>query len=264
MNESDVDQLKQRAHGALGSLETACRSEMASRHIRQGLRPRFLYIQECLIYIRGAHSPHDHSPKDRIANCHINIYLHYFYICIRGAIDNMAWVAQHIHNVVPDASESRKQSCVNLFPAKSDNDFRKNLKGRNPKYVEILDKFDPWLKEICDFRNPIAHQIPIYSPPSVVPDTDQKKWMDANNQLSQIDYAQSPDLYMNKLRERSSIGKYIPLIVVSQSNHMEIYKLRDCTERDAMQFWSFALEFVTALVASCNDSSTASDGDSES
>lgn len=257
MNESDVDQLKQRAHGALGSLETACRSEMASRHISLGLRPRFLYIQECLIYIRGAHSPHDDSPKDRIANCHINIYLHYFYICIRGAIDNMAWVAQHIHNVVPDASESHKQRCVDLF--NSDNKFRKSLKDFNLKYVEILAKFDPWLKEICDFRNPIAHQIPIYSPPSVVSNEDKEEYMDANNQLSQIDYAQSPDLYMNKLRERSLIGKYIPLIVVRQSDHMEIYKLRDCTERDAMQFWSFALEFVTALVASCNDSSTVFD-----
>jgi len=91
---------------------------------------------------------------------------------VYGAIDNLAWVWVHERGL--------------------DTKIHRNRVGFREKHTEVrtsfsqdfqdyLRKLDPWLTYLVEYRDALAHRIPLYIPPGGV----QPKNLDAFNDLSQ-------------------------------------------------------------------------------
>src|SRR5262249_25094717 len=90
------------------------------------------------------------------------------YMNIRGTLDNFAWC--FLYEKEANAAISLPRMYVDLFA----NKFREL-----PSFVEIeqeISVHDTWNREVKTRRDPAAHRIPLYIPPSVIGDEDAERY----------------------------------------------------------------------------------------
>jgi hypothetical protein len=123
---------------------------------------------------------------------------------VYGCIDNLAWVWVHEKGL--------------------DSKIRRNSVGLRAKHTEVrstlsvgfqdyLVKLDPWLDYIIEYRDALAHRIPLYVPPGGVP----VRHVDAYNTLElgiqQALYVRGdPYEYERLLAEQNKLLVFQPLI----------------------------------------------------
>lgn len=89
-----------------------------------------------------------------------------FVLNVFGALDNLAWIW---------ASElPLKVSAMKTGLGPKCKDVRASF---SPGMLNYLRNLDPWFEHIVDFRDALAHRIPLYVPPYCVPDANDAAYM---------------------------------------------------------------------------------------
>ena len=129
----------------------------AKEYILHGVARRIKTIYKCIENIFNL-LPIDECSlykEDKIADATIN--LHAFYINIAGLLDNFAlviWLEKKpLEGVENNKNVGFDKKC-----------FRKSLSN---KFQEYLEKNSLWLEYIKNYRDALAHRIPLYIPPLI-------------------------------------------------------------------------------------------------
>jgi hypothetical protein len=126
------------------------------------------------------------------------LYIQSFIMNVFGALDNLVWIWVN-----------EKQLPIG-----------KNKVGLGPKCVAVRNSFssemrdylaslENWFEHLADFRDSLAHRIPLYIPPYCVPDIHQ----DAYTKLSVEKFAtQDHDEYLRLKNEQLKLVVYQPVM----------------------------------------------------
>jgi len=143
--------------------------------------------------------------KDVLQDTQINIQS--FFANVYGCIDNLAWVW--------------------VYEKGLDGKIRRNSVGLRAKHAEVrstlsasfqdyLVKLDSWLEYIIEYRDALAHRIPVYVPPGGVPVRHVDAYNTLERDIQEALYVRGdPDEYDRLLQEQNKLLVFQPLITHS-------------------------------------------------
>jgi hypothetical protein len=147
-------------------------SEQAAEYARHGYLRRLGTVRRCIENVFTLIPPdmNDIPHRNVLHDAQINIQA--FVANVYGCIDNLAWVW--------------------LYESGLATKIHRNRVGLRSKHTEVratlstnlqiyLQEIDPWLDYLIEYRDALAHRIPLYIPPGGVP----TKNVDAYNDLAQ-------------------------------------------------------------------------------
>lgn len=136
--------------------QSRLQAQDARKYMVQGVARRLASIRHSLARIFEAFPPEAVSPLGRERLEEVNIHLQAFVLHVNALQDNFAWAFVHEYGLQLDRHD------VSLF--------RKPLKRRLPQAIRTyLGRQDVsnWRTQYStDFRDALAHRIPLYVPPS--------------------------------------------------------------------------------------------------
>jgi hypothetical protein len=187
------------------------------RHLKQGLAPRHYVLRDCWEYLeQWCFEARDEALPEHIVS-KAALHLNGYYLNLRGALDNLAWMVHFELDLFPGVSEedSRRRR-VDLFG----DQFLKALRNRGDPRSEFLRKVLSeallWGKSLATWRDPAAHRIPLYIPPSTL---FQQNQVDEFRRLDALAGAAEGELggrsRVEILRAAHQIGTFVPVFVVS-------------------------------------------------
>ena len=149
-------------------------SERAREYAHHGFCRRIDILADCVAYVFSLLPPEQEDiPVDDDVTA-ATIFIQSFVINTFGCLDNLAWVWVYEKNYrEPDGSEIDPKS-VGLGPTYWH--LRKQFSAEFKTYLKGNKK---WFKHLTIFRDTLAHRIPLYVPPYIIP-TDK---MDVYRQL---------------------------------------------------------------------------------
>jgi hypothetical protein len=147
-------------------------SEQAAEHARHGYLRRLGTLRRCIENVFALIPPETNDIPDRNVLHDAQINIQTFVANVYGCIDNLAWVWLYESGLVGKIHRSR----VGLRSKHTE--VRATLSASLQAY---LQKIDPWLDYLIEYRDALAHRIPLYIPPGGVP----TKNVDAYNDLAQ-------------------------------------------------------------------------------
>jgi hypothetical protein len=135
-------------------------SANARRHFNEGFVRRHYMLQSSRLFLCQHCSQSRKEPLSPYEATDVAIHLNAYYLNLRGALDNLAWVLQYewqlLARVTEDGGRGR-QEC-NLFGPR----FLAALKLQQSELASVLDQHGNWAKELAKLRDPAAHRVPIY------------------------------------------------------------------------------------------------------
>ena len=141
----------------------------AQEYAHHGFMRRVRTLQRCIQNVFGVIPPERVVRPEKTELDDAQINLQAFYANIYGAVDNLAWI--WVFERGPKNIDRRK---VGL--RKRHAEIRSSLSAAFQKYLEGLDE---WFEYVVEFRDALAHRIPLYIPLRVQPEN-----VDAYNALS--------------------------------------------------------------------------------
>jgi hypothetical protein len=173
------------------------------------------------------------------------IHLNAYYINLRGALDNLAWVLQYEWQLLTGITEdSPSRLKCNLFTK----DFITAQHVRHPDLASLLSRYGNWAKELAELRDPAAHRVPIYVPPSTL--TSHEQLENFKNILAQIDVPSRElgDKYISEIyREAQAVGDFIPIMIISTPQGLMIRSISAQVRYDHDKYLSIASAVVNSL-----------------
>ena len=142
------------------------KNEKAKEFALHGLMRRLGVLNTAIHNIYECCSPEQCAPLEISEANKIVINLQSFMINVYGCLDNIAWIWVHENEInIPNREVGLTSSNKTMRSYFSD-DFQSRL-------IE----FDPWCREyLKNYRDALAHRIPLYVPPVSFTDNDQKTY----------------------------------------------------------------------------------------
>ncbi|WP_133502058.1 hypothetical protein [Cognatilysobacter terrigena] len=144
-------------------------SSGAIEHLTHGAGRRLGLLQHSLQNVFRLLPPTAAVPLERDALNDVQVNLHAFFINLVGLFDNLAWVFAHHHGLSQFLS---KPLSVGLFKS----DFQKHLPTPLRELIGS-EELSNWHKTyLKNYRDALAHQIPLYVAPSVIYERDRNDY----------------------------------------------------------------------------------------
>lgn len=179
----------------------------AIQYASYGIGRRLLMLRINLIHLfRMCDRPAD-RPLHGDSGHELSTHLNSFYIHLHGLLDNLAWMMAYELSLFRGVSEDKQlDRCkVGLFkPA-----FQGELNDLST--TDFLRSKVDWHVATKDWRDPIAHRIPLYAVPCVLTEAEKEKfeqlWQLETDALKQGLVALSEQYHEQKMR----LGTYHPI-----------------------------------------------------
>lgn len=219
-------------------------NEQAKRHLFNGFLQRNLMMSASRERIFNE----THNRGDLLSpelTTELNIHVNAYYLNLRGALDNLAWMLAFELELKPGLSEEGKGSqFADLFR----NDFQSALKERRPDLVRWLRKLERWRSDVKAFRDPAAHRIPLYVTPGIQTDGNRgrRETLEraASEALSEKDFS----TYTSLQYEIRNLAEYHPTFIKSKEVELEFYGLAGQLQRDQRVFLRIARTVLRELL----------------
>jgi hypothetical protein len=145
--------------------QSRLQNEDARRYMLQGVARRLGLIRHCTARIFDTYPPQQLTPLSRDELEDVNVHLHAFVLHVNALQDNLAWSYTHEFKLAIDRHD------VSLF--------RKRMAKHLPNAVQayIADaEVQRWHTQYStEFRDALAHRIPLYVPPSQLTTSEGEK-----------------------------------------------------------------------------------------
>lgn len=136
-------------------------SSDAAEHLTHGAGRRINLLQHSLKNIFQLLPPDTERPIERDALNDVQINLHAFFINLVGLFDNLAWTFTHHHQLDDFLNTPLR---IDLFKSA----FQKSLPSELIAFLSGSDIAN-WHKDyLKNYRDALAHRIPLYVPPSSI------------------------------------------------------------------------------------------------
>ena len=127
------------------------------------------------------------------------VYIQAFTFNAFACVDNLAWIWVCEQQLTTDRGEAIPLSMVGL--SKKCRIVRRSLPSDFQQHLKSLDK---WFDQLENFRHALAHRIPLYISPCVIPKRDVREY-------------EALEQKMEKARRKGNLGRYERLKVLQKS-----------------------------------------------
>jgi len=200
--------------------KSACKG--AKKHLHRGLLVRVSMMEESIVELheelRQASGPLDSYLASRLT-----LLINSYYLNLTGSLDNLAWAITYQHSLCEPVNEDcHKQRRFVQFLG---NEFLAALadKGLKELGVQLGVKRD-WYREMKEFRDPAAHRVPIYVPPSLYSEADIDEHRRLDSEAAELFVQGKHSEAMTTWREVNKLGKQLP-VFISETSSVRCYDL---------------------------------------
>ena len=211
---AEIDNIHRELMLKLSHLRLKLTNENACEYLMQGVCRRLNILTKCLHNIFKIYPVEktDLIPRDDLTDLDIN--LHAFFVNISGMFDNLGWIFVFEN----DLSGSPKKGKINkhgvgLFNEKTQEHLRHELN----EYLKS-DRMQSWYSEYSkNYRDALAHRIPLYVPPSALNEDEQQKYIEFEKQLLDFSSSEAISQHDEIIEKQSQLGRACPLFAHSLS-----------------------------------------------
>lgn len=200
----------------LHGLQQKLSNSKSREYLIHGVSRRLNILNKCIHNI-FALFPVDRSDlltSDELTDLVIN--LHAFFINISGVLDNLAWVFVYEKDLYGHPKNGKLSRLdVGLFADKTQTHLWPDLTNYL-KSNSIKTWYDKYSK---DYRDALAHRIPLYVPPSAIDENEAIQYKQLEDQINALDI-RSPDaitIHGQLIEKLRQLGR--PCVLFSHSLH---------------------------------------------
>lgn len=221
--EARISLLERNVEEQIAFAHESTKSQAGTKYLKHGFTQRYYAMRHCREWLqRRCFIERTSSlPPDIIseAGLHLNAY----YLYLRGALDNLAWILKFELDLFPDIDErSQKRSKISL----SGKSFISAISDRHDKLRRRLKSSTGWASNFKNFRDPAAHRIPLYIPPGVITSEEQLakfKRLDTRSGLSKRELKGRRRIEI--MEEARNVANYKPVFTVDVDDKITTYDL---------------------------------------
>ena len=220
-------------------------SANARRHFNEGFIRRHYMLQSSRLFLSQLCTQGRQEPLSPYEATDCAIHLNAYYLNLRGTLDNLAWILQYEWQLLAGVTEDEgdRQSCY-LFGHK----FLASLESRCPELGSALKQQGSWARELAELRDPAAHRIPIYVPPSVITSQEQVerfRRIEAQADVASSERGNRPvgEIY----REAQAVADFAPVMITSTPKGLEVRSIAGQISYDHGRYLTIARAVVDAL-----------------
>jgi hypothetical protein len=182
------------------------KNEQAKHYAEQGFARRIQVLRRCIDNVFKIIPPGTVKlpSKARLYDAQINIQA--FLANVYGIVDNLAWIWVYECRL----SDSIPRRHVGLG--------KENKAVRNSLSVDLqtyLDAMEGWFEYLAEFRHALAHRVPVYIPPGMVPQKNVDAYNAITRQMTDALNQMRPRDYERLSEEQRKLLVFQPLIAHS-------------------------------------------------
>jgi hypothetical protein len=164
--------------------------EKSKEYLMQGVGRRLDILTRSIDNVYSIFPPNRKERLSKVENADIVINLHAFFINITGVFDNLAWVFVHENNLLGKSNEGKiSRNGVGLFCQETQEHIAEELRD----YLNS-DQIISWYTEYSkNYRDSLAHRIPLYVPPFILNDDEGAEYKAIENQINDLDFTRQED-----------------------------------------------------------------------
>lgn len=218
----------------------------ARRHFNEGLVRRQYMLQSSRLFLDQHCGKSRKEPLSPYEATDCAIHINAYYLNLRGALDNLAWVLQYEWQLLTGITEDEKneRNAINLCGKK----FLCALKSRHSNLEFLIDQQKGWVNELAELRDPAAHRVPIYVPPSVITPSAQLKNFRLIEAEADAAPAERADRSISEIyREAQSVADFMPVMVISTSRGLKLRSISEQIGSDHDKYLKIASAVADAL-----------------
>ncbi|UWU80725.1 hypothetical protein N2603_20340 [Bradyrhizobium huanghuaihaiense] len=181
-------------------------SEQAAEYALHGYLRRLGTLKRCIDNVFALISPDESEIPERNVLHDAQINIQAFFANVYGCVDNLAWVWVHERGLT-------KISRNRVGLRAKHTELRSTLSANFQAYLQNLD---PWLEYLIEYRDALAHRIPLYIPPGGVPTKNVDDYNALSQQIVHALYVQNDGFEYERLSaEQEKLLVFQPLITHS-------------------------------------------------
>jgi hypothetical protein len=203
---AEINHIHDKLLRQLMSFQQRLKNEKAREYLKQGVGRRLKTLTRCINNIFTI------FPADRVEHLlpeyltDVTINLHAFFINIAGLFDNLGWVFVYENDLLGKTEDGKiDKKGVGLFNRRTQDHLKIELKN----YLNS-DPIKSWNEDYSkNYRDSLAHRIPLYVPPSVLNKSEENEFKDLEGQIQTLDFWNPADItkYDELCKRQEKLGK---------------------------------------------------------
>jgi hypothetical protein len=182
-------------------------SDKAAEYARNGYMRRVDTLRRCIENVYALIPPETDVIPDRTVLYDAQINIQAFVANVYGAIDNLAWIWVYERGLETKIHRTR----IGLRAKHTE--LRATFSDSFRTYLQTID---PWLEYQIEYRDALAHRIPLYIPPGGVKPKDVDAYNDLSRRMTEALYAKRDGFEYERLSaEQEKLLIFQPLITHS-------------------------------------------------
>lgn len=191
------------------------KAPQAGEFSRHGYMRRLGTLKRCIENVFTLIPPKTEQIPERHVLQDAQINIQAFLANVYGAIDNLAWVWVYERGL--SATIPRLRVGMRAKHTEVRNTFSQT-------FQDYLTKLDPWMDYVIEYRDALAHRIPLYIPPGNVPTKHVDAYNDLSRKMTEALYVQLNGFEYERLSsEQDRLLIFQPLITHSVSETTAYY-----------------------------------------
>lgn len=206
----------------LKPLQSKLKNDKAKEYLLQGVGRRLKILTRSIdnIFQIFPVGQTEQLAPDELTDLTIN--LHAFFVNISGLFDNLGWMFALEYDLMGDPKNGKLgRYDIGLFIKKT----QSHLPDRLQEYLQSAD-LQKWYSEYSkNYRDALAHRIPLYVPPSFLTPKEQKRYLELKAQLHALDFTnyENLDIYDGILEQQKQLGQACPVFAHSLNEKNAVY-----------------------------------------
>jgi len=181
--------------------------DRAREFMQQGFLRRLGTLERCIDNVFNLISMVTEIVPERNVLYDAQINIQSFYANVYGCVDNLAWV--WVYEKGLDGKINRNKVGLRA----KHKEIRSKL---SPEFQAYLVKLDPWFEYLVEYRDAVAHRIPLYVPPGGIKPDNVDAYNELERKIQHALYVSFDGYEYERLRvEQEKLTVYQPLIAHS-------------------------------------------------
>lgn len=171
----------------------------AREYATQGLIRRVRTLYRCIFNVFKITPPENMKPLTEDLSADLSINLQSFVLNVFGGLDNIAWIW------IKEKSFDFNRVEVGLKPK-----FKKLRNTLSPEFKAYISKYDDWFQYLENYRDALAHRIPLYVPPFSLTKEGAATYQELEKKIMDAILAHRFEEYEALKKEQKSLEIFYP------------------------------------------------------
>ena len=210
----DIGRIHDQLMLRLMSLLSRLKNDKAKEYLMQGAGRRLNIVTRCIENIFDIFPIGQTALLTREELADVVINLDAFFVNLSGLFDNLGWVFAFENELLGEPKDGKlRRNDVGLFNRKTQSRLPDALRT----YLQSEHLHNWYSIYSKNYRDALAHRIPLYVPPSVLSGADQEKYLELEAQLHALDLTVRDNLAIHDdiLERQKQLGQASPFFAHS-------------------------------------------------